>query len=123
MILVSNSWRIYLIGLAVSLAIFGVVYFTVIKPSSDTANQAVKTTLQQSQQALNQAQKQVGQATSQAGAGAGAGSTSGSGGASSAGTSGQVQQTVNKVQKLTACIAAAGTDVTKIQACRSQFGQ
>ncbi len=120
MILVSNSWRIYLVGLAVSLAIFGVVYFTVIKPSSDTANQAVKTTLQQSQQALNQAQKQVGQATSQAGAGAG--STSGSG-ASGAGTSGQVQQTVNKVQKLTACIAAAGTDVTKIQACRSQFGQ
>ena len=32
MILVSNSWRMYLIGLAVSLAIFGVVYFTVIDP-------------------------------------------------------------------------------------------
>ena len=112
MILVSNSWRIYLVGLAVSLAIFGVIYFTVIKPSSDTANQAVKTTLQQTQQAVNQATKQAGQATGQAGAGAG----------QAGGTSGQVQQTVNKVQKLTACIASAGTDVTKIQACRAQFG-
>ena len=111
MILVSNSWRMYAIGLAVSLAIFGIVYFTVIKPSSDTANQAVKTTLQQSQQALNQAQKQVGQATSQAGAG------------QAGGTSGTAQQTLTKVQKLTACVASAGTDVTKIQACRSQFGQ
>jgi peptidoglycan hydrolase CwlO-like protein len=106
MILVSNSWRMYLVGLAVSLAIFGIVYFTVIKPSSDTANQAAKTGLQQSSQALNQVQKQVGQATSQAG-----------------GTSGQAQQTISKVQKLTTCLASAGTDLTKVQACRSQFGQ
>ena len=37
MMYVTNSWRVYLIGLAASLAIFGVIYFTVIKPSSDTA--------------------------------------------------------------------------------------
>jgi hypothetical protein len=59
MVLVSNSWRLWLVGMAVSLAIFGVVYFTVIKPSTDTANQAIKSGLQQTQQVLNPAQKQL----------------------------------------------------------------
>jgi hypothetical protein len=90
----------WLIGMAASLTIFGVVYFTVVKPSSDTANQAVKTGLQQTQQALNQAQKQVD-----------------SSGAASQGA----QQTLSSASKLTACVSAAGTDPTKLQACQVKF--
>ena len=57
--------------MAVSLTIFGVVFFTVIKPSSDTANQAIKSGLQQSQQAIDQAKKQFGTAASQGGSASG----------------------------------------------------
>ena len=64
MVLVTGNWRIALAGLAASLLIFGVLFFTVIQPSQNTANQAVKTGLQQSQQALNQAQKQLSTASS-----------------------------------------------------------
>jgi hypothetical protein len=78
-----------------SLAIFAVVYFAVIKPSTDTANQAIKNGLQQTQQILNQAHKQVGGAGSQA---------------------------ISAAQKLEACVAAAGTDPSKLSACQSQFG-
>ncbi len=59
MVLVTGNWRIALAGLAASLVIFGVLFFTVIQPSQNTANQAIKSGLQQSQQALNQAQKQL----------------------------------------------------------------
>jgi hypothetical protein len=52
MIVVTNNWRIWLAGTAASLAIFLVVFFTTIQPSMNTANQAVKTGLEQSQQAL-----------------------------------------------------------------------
>jgi len=53
MIVVTNNWRTWLAGTAASLAIFLVVFFTTIQPSMNTANQAVKTGLQQSRQALN----------------------------------------------------------------------
>jgi hypothetical protein len=111
MVLVTGNWRMWLIGMAASLTIFGVVYFTVIKPSSDTANQAVKTGLQQTQQALNQAQKQIDSNTSQV-------KTSGSqvGAVSQA-----AQQTLSSASKLTACVSAAGTDATKLQACQVKF--
>jgi hypothetical protein len=59
MVLVTGNWKLWMVGMAASLAIFLVLFFTVIKPSSDTANQAVKSGLQQSQQVLNQAQKQI----------------------------------------------------------------
>ena len=62
MLVVTTNWRLWMAGMAVSLAIFGVVFFTVIKPSSDSANQALKSGLQQSQQVINQAQKQLGTA-------------------------------------------------------------
>jgi type II secretory pathway component PulM len=91
----------WLVGMAASLAIFGVVYFTVIKPSSDTANQAIKTGLQQTQQALNQAQQQLK--------------------SSGAGATGAAQQQLSKAQLLTQCVAAAGTDVSKIQVCQSKY--
>jgi hypothetical protein len=60
----------WLAGLAVSLGIFAVLYFTVIRPDTNTANQAIKTGLQQSQQELDQAQKQVSSASGQASAAA-----------------------------------------------------
>ena len=46
MVLVTGNWRIWLAGMAASLAIFAVVFFTVIQPSTNTANQALKTGLQ-----------------------------------------------------------------------------
>jgi hypothetical protein len=49
MVLVTGNWRLWAIGMVASIAIFLVVFFTVIKPSSDTANQAIKTDMQQSQ--------------------------------------------------------------------------
>ncbi len=43
----------WLVGLAVSVGIFLVIYFTVIKPTTDTANKAINNGLQQ----VNQGQK------------------------------------------------------------------
>jgi hypothetical protein len=87
-----------------SLAIFLVVYFAVIQPSTNTANQALKTGLQQTQQVINQAKKQVD-----------------SSGASSA-VSSQANQQLDKASKLTSCVAAAGTDPSKLANCQSQYG-
>jgi hypothetical protein len=102
MVLVSNNWRIWLAGMAASLAIFLVVFFTVIKPSTDTANQAIKSGEQQAQQVLNQAQQQLK-------------NTGGSGGTGS--------QALSTAQKLAACVTAAGTDTGKLAACQTKFGQ
>jgi F0F1-type ATP synthase membrane subunit b/b' len=112
MVLVTGNWRTWLIGMAASLIIFAVVYFTAIKPSTDTANQAIKTGLQQSQQAINQGQQALSQAGKQLGSASGKAGT----------VAGQAQQQLSKAQKLTNCIAAAGTDVTKVQACQLKFG-
>jgi hypothetical protein len=106
MVLVTTNWRMWLAGTAVSLVIFAVLFFTVIQPSTDTANQAIKSGIQQSQQAINQAQKQLSSASGQAGAGAGAG---------------QAQKVLSKAAKLTSCVAAAGTDPTKMQACQVKY--
>ena len=113
MVMVTGNWRTWLIGMAASLVIFAVVYFVAIKPNTDTANQAVKQGLQQSQQALNQAQKQLSNAGNQISTASG----------QSAAVSGQASQALNKAAKLTNCVSAAGTDVTKVQACQAQFGQ
>jgi hypothetical protein len=104
MVLVTNNWRLWAIGMAASLAIFVVVFFAVIKPSTDTANQAIKTGIQQSQQVINQAKKQLG--------------SSGVSGAAST----QANATLNKAAKLTACVGAAGTDASKLANCQAQFG-
>lgn len=104
MVLVTGSKRLWALSLAVSLIIFGVLYFTVIKPDNNTANQLVKSGLKQSQQAINQAQQQVSKAASQSG-----------------GASQQTKKTLDKASKLTSCLASAGTDTSKIAACQSQF--
>ena len=104
MLLITNSRRMWLIGMAVSVRIFLLVYFTVLRPSTDTANQAVKTGLQQTQQVLGQAQKQL------------------SGVATQPGGSSEAQQQLGNAAKLTSCVAAAGTDVAQIQSCRTKYG-
>jgi hypothetical protein len=116
MVLITQSRRLWLVGMAVSLGIFLVLYFTVIRPDNNAANQALKTGLQQSQQVLKQAQQQVNSA---------AGAASGQTGAAS-GTAGSVSaaagQAASKAQKLAACVVSAGTDTTKLQSCQSQYG-
>jgi hypothetical protein len=113
MVLITNSMRMWMIGMAVSLAIFGLVYLTVIKPSSDTANQAIKSGMQQSQQALNQAQKAIGGAGGQASSASGQAST----------VAGQAQQQLGIAAKLTSCVQAAGTDAGALQACQAKYGK
>jgi F0F1-type ATP synthase membrane subunit b/b' len=119
MVLVTGNWRAWAIGMAASLVIFAVVFFTVIKPSSDTANQAIKTGLQQSQQAINQGQQALHQAQKQL-------TTAGGQSAKVSGQAGQVssqaQQELGKAAKLTSCLSSAGTDVGKIQVCQATFG-
>jgi type II secretory pathway component PulM len=102
MVFVTRNPRLWMASMAASLIIFAVVYFAVIKPSTDTANQALKSGLQQSQQVLNQAQQQLKSVGGQAGA---AGS-----------------KALSAAQKLTACVTAAGTDTSKLAACQSHFG-
>jgi hypothetical protein len=87
-----------------SLAIFLVVYFAVIQPSTNTANQALKAGMQQTQQVINQAKKQL--------------NSSGATGA----VASQANQQLDKASKLTSCVAAAGTDPSKLANCQSQYG-
>src|SRR5579862_2166580 len=69
----TTSKRVWMVSLAVSLGIFAVLYFTVIRPDNNAANNALRTGLQQSQQIINNAQKQLSQAENgQAGANAAA---------------------------------------------------
>jgi hypothetical protein len=104
MVLVTGNWRLWAVGMVASLAIFAVLFFTVIKPSSDTANQAIKTGMQQSQQVINQTKKQL--------------NSSGASGA----VSSQANQQLDKASKLTSCVAAAGTDASKLANCQAQYG-
>ena len=72
-------------------AIVAILYFAVIKPNNDTANSVAVQGEKQLQQAVSQANQQ-------------------SGGAIPVGAT-----------KLVNCIAAAGTDTGKIQACQAKF--
>jgi hypothetical protein len=101
-----------------SLVIFGVVFFTVIKPSENTANQALKQGLQQTQQVIKQSEKAL--KTSGAAA-SGSSAAAGGSSAAAAGTK-AAQKTLSNAQKLTTCVAAAGTDPSKLSACSSKYG-
>jgi type II secretory pathway component PulM len=118
MVLVTQSKRMWFAGVAVSLLIFAVLYFTVIRPDNNTANQlakqgqqAVNQGLQQSQQAINQAKQEAKSAGASGSSAAAAGSAANK----------TINKTVSKAQKLTACVAAAGTDASKLQACQVKF--
>ena len=117
MIVFTNSWKIWLAGLAVSLGIFAIIYFTVIQDANDQAdkaleqsNQAIEQGLQQSQQALDQSQQQLDQAENGGGGGAGGGSAAGN-----------ASEQIDQAQQLAQCIADAGTDTAAIQDCQAQF--
>jgi type II secretory pathway component PulM len=91
-----GGWKYWFAGLAVSVGIFAVIYFTVIKPTTDTANDAIRTSLQQSQQQLNQAKQNAPDA--------------------------QSKKQISQAEKLTGCLSDAGTDVSKVQDCQAKFG-
>jgi hypothetical protein len=105
MYVVTGNRRMWFLSAGISLILFLVLYFTVIKPDNNAANQALKTGLQQSQQVINQAQKQLK-----------------SSGASSSGAGAQAQTQLSRAAKLTACVQAAGTDTGKLASCQSKFG-
>ncbi len=105
MFIVTRSPRMWLISSAVSLILFLIVYFTVISPDNNAANQALKSGLQQSQQVINQTRKQLG-----------------SSGTAGSAASAQAQQTLSKAAKLTACVQAAGTDPSQLAGCQSKYG-
>jgi type II secretory pathway component PulM len=111
MVLVTGNWKVWLAGMAASLLIFAVLFFTVIKPSSDNANQALKTGMNQASQVLKQTQQDVNQATK-------AGNSVSSTGNKAAQSA---NKTLDKASKLASCVAAAGTDTSKIAACQSKY--
>ena len=100
MVLVTTNWKMYLVGLAVSLGVFLVIYFTVIKSSTDTANKAIQTGLEQTQRGLDQAQKQLNQ--------------TGSGNS-------KANAELDSAQKLAQCLSAAGTDTDAVASCQAQY--
>lgn len=117
MVIVSGNWRVAIIGSIVSLVIFLILYFTVIQSDNNTANQAIKAGLQQTQQALKQSQSQVNQAVKQAqSSGLPASAAAQATSASKAATS-----TLSNAQKLASCVANAGTDVSAITACQAKY--
>jgi hypothetical protein len=118
MVIVNTNWRIWLAGMVASLVMFAVIYLAVIAPSQNTANQALKTGLQQTQQVIKQAQQQLGTGSGQGSAASG--QANAAAGQASAVT-GQAKTQLSNAAKLTDCVAAAGTDVTKVQACQVKY--
>jgi hypothetical protein len=126
MILVNTSWRMWMVGMAVSVGIFLVVYFTAIQPSTNAANQAISTGLKQTQQALNQAQQQLSGAAQQASgqsspAASAATQVKAPAGQTGAAIPSQASQAISNAQKLAACVAAAGTNVSALTACQTKY--
>jgi predicted PurR-regulated permease PerM len=100
--MVTNSWKIWLVSLAVSLGIFLVIYFTVIKSANDTVDNALQQSQQIQNSALNDANKQLDKASKNAPASA--------------------QGAISQAQKLADCVTAAGTDTSALADCQAQFG-
>ena len=95
MIIVGGGWKIWLLGLAVSVGIFAVLYFTVIKPTTDTANEAVRNSFQQSNDAIQEAKQDAPPGA---------------------------RRQLDQAEKLTACLQDAGIDTGAIQDCQARFG-
>ena len=102
MYVVTGSRRTWFVSAAISLILFLIVYFTVIRPDNNAAQQALKSGLQQSQQVINQTQKQL---------------------KSSGINSSAAQTQLSRAAKLTACVQAAGTDTGAITTCQAKYGQ
>jgi hypothetical protein len=95
MVVMGGGGKWWLLSLLVSVGIFAVLYFTVIKPTTDTANDALRNSLQQSQDQLNEAKKDA--------------------------PTPQARHALNQAEKLTACIKDAGTDTSQIADCQARF--
>jgi F0F1-type ATP synthase membrane subunit b/b' len=122
MVLVTTSWQRWAAGLAVSLVVFLVLYLTVIQPSTNTANQAVKAGVQQTQQAIKQAQQQINAGTNQAKAASGQAAAVGAKANKQLAAAGaKANKQLSVAGKLAACVAAAGTDTGKLQACQVKY--
>lgn len=91
----SGGGKYWIVGLLVSVGIFAVLYFTVIKPTTDTANKALNQSLHAAHQQLHNAQQQAPDAAS--------------------------KKELSQAEKLTACLQDAGTDVSKVQDCQAKF--
>src|SRR3954447_19533921 len=96
-----SGGRMWLVSLAVSVGIFLIIYFTVIKDANDQANEALDNATQTQQELLQNANKQLEDA-----------------GSGNAAANKQIEQ----AQKLTQCLGDAGTDTTAIADCEAQFG-
>jgi F0F1-type ATP synthase membrane subunit b/b' len=118
MIVVTRNWKVSLIGLAVSVGIFLVLFFTVIQPSTNTANAAIKSGEKQTQQAIKQASKQLNHSDAAAAA---AGGQSASATKKIDAATKQANKQLNQAGKLAACVSAAGTDPSKLASCQTKF--
>jgi predicted PurR-regulated permease PerM len=94
-----------LIGALGTIAVLVAVYFFVIKPTTDTANNAISSIsepLKETQREVAQAQQQLQQ------------------GAQSGGTGSQTD--LNQLNKLQKCVHKAHQDVNLLQRCAERFG-
>jgi hypothetical protein len=99
MVMFVRSPRGALISGIITLIILAIVYFAVIKPAQNTTNQVLSNANQQEQQALSTSSLQLKQAQQQVGGNPSA------------------QKALTHAQQVEACVAAAGTDPTKLAAC------
>ena len=89
-----------------SIAIAAFIYFVIVKPQTDSANEQVNHALKQAQPGIDAANRQLQQAQP---------------GIDEANKRlKQAQPGIDRAQRITDCIAKAGGDVTKIQACQNQ---
>ena len=112
MVIFTNSWKIWLAAAAFSLALFAIIYFAVIQPANDQADEAIDRGFQQADQALEQSQQALDE--SQTGSGSGSGSSSGG--------EGTANEQIDEAQLLAQCLSEAGADVDAIQDCQAEFG-
>lgn len=89
-----------------SIAVAAFIYFVIVKPETDSATTQVNHALKQAQPSIDAANKQLQQATPSIN--------------EANKKLKQAQPQINHAQKIANCVAQAGADVTKIQACQSQ---
>jgi type II secretory pathway component PulM len=77
----------------VSIAIAAFIYFVIVKPETDRANDTVKQSLQQAQPSINRAAHDAKQAEKQA------------------------KPSLDRAARIQQCVANAGTDPQKLAAC------
>jgi predicted PurR-regulated permease PerM len=94
-----------LIGLLVTVGILAAVYFFIVKPATDTANNAIDSfsePLKQAEQQAAQAQQQLQQDANNGGPG--------------------TQSDLHQLDKLQRCVQKAHQDVNRLQRCAERFG-